>query len=699
MSMRASCPAIDESRGGDMMLSLVARSTSRFRAPRGRGALPRRRRHRSEQAMCPRDLRLRSDQCRLSRRRRRRASARSSPSVAPERLLRASSPRAGRRATVPTCRHFGARRSGPRKPQRADRGRATHVALARNVHRALASRSLPAVTKARWRRFDATQKSVGQPRETTSPCQPKRSARSITPPAVRRIVTGGRTSCGWTSCTSIPRCRIRWAATSTTPKEFESLDFAALKKDLHALMTDSQDWWPADFGHYGPLVHSHGVAQRRHVSHRRRPRRRRPRQPALRAAQQLAGQRQPRQGAPPALADQAEVRPRRSRGPTSSSSRATSRSSRWAFKTFGFAGGREDIWEPGAGRLLGHREDVAGDDTALLRRARSREPARRRADGPHLRQSGRPERQPGSDRGGARHPRDVRAHGDERRGDRRADRRRPHLRQDARRRRSRRIVGPDPEAADIEEQGLGWKNRFGTGKGGDAITSGLEVTWTSTPTKWGNGFFENLFGYEWELTKSPAGAQQWTPEGRRRRRHDAGCARSVEASRAHHADDRPLAALRSGVREDLAALPREPGSARRRVRARVVQADPPRHGPARALPRPGGPREELLWQDPIPAVDHPLIDERDVAALKSQGPRVGTHRLAARVDGVGVGVDVPRLRQARRRERRAHPPRAAEGLGGQPAGAAREGARRRSSASRRSSTARRPAARRSRSPT
>ena len=106
-------------------------------------------------------------------------------------------------------------------------------------------------------------------------------------------------------------------------------------------------------------------------------------------------------------------------------------------------------------------------------------------------------------------------------------------------------VGPEPEAAGIEEQGLGWKNSFGTGKGGDAITSGLEVTWTTTPTKWSNNFFWNLFGYEWELTKSPAGAHQWTAEGRRGRRHGAARPRPVEAHRAVDADHGPLAALRS----------------------------------------------------------------------------------------------------------------------------------------------------------
>ena len=147
-------------------------------------------------------------------------------------------------------------------------------------------------------------------------------------------------------------------------------------------------------------------------------------------------------------------------------------------------------------------------------------------------------------------------------------------------------VGPEPEGAPIEEQGLGWKNSFGTGKGDDAITSGLEVIWTTTPTKWSNNFFANLFGYEWELTKSPAGAYQWQPKdgagaGTVPDPHDA-----VEAARAHHADHRPRLAVRPGLREDLAALLRASGSVRGRVRPRVVQADAPRHGSDRALPRP-----------------------------------------------------------------------------------------------------------------
>ena len=149
-------------------------------------------------------------------------------------------------------------------------------------------------------------------------------------------------------------------------------------------------------------------------------------------------------------------------------------------------------------------------------------------------------------------------------------------------------VGPEPEAAPIEEQGLGWKNSFGTGKGADAITSGLEVTWSTTPTKWSNDFFQNLFGYEWELTKSPAGAHQWTPKGGAGAKTVPRCSRLVEAYRAFHVDHGPLAALRSGLRKDLEALLRESGSVRRRLCPRVVQADAPRHGSSRTLSRPGG---------------------------------------------------------------------------------------------------------------
>ena len=134
-------------------------------------------------------------------------------------------------------------------------------------------------------------------------------------------------------------------------------------------------------------------------------------------------------------------------------------------------------------------------------------------------------------------------------------------------------VGVEPEADDLEVQGLGWANKFGTGKGADTITSGLEVTWTTTPTKWGNNFFWNLFGYEWELTKSPAGAHQWVAKGA-----GATIPHAFDKSkklRADDADDGSVAAPRSGVRKDLTALYGEPGSVRRRIRSRLVQADAP----------------------------------------------------------------------------------------------------------------------------
>ena len=152
------------------------------------------------------------------------------------------------------------------------------------------------------------------------------------------------------------------------------------------------------------------------------------------------------------------------------------------------------------------------------------------------------------------------------------------------------LVGPEPEAAGIEEQGLGWKSSFGTGKGGDTITSGLEVTWTTTPTKWSNNFFKNLFGYEWELTKSPAGAQQWRPKGGA----GAGTVPDAHDPSKRHAPSMlttDLALRFDPVYEKISRrFYGESGSVRGRVRPGVVQADAPRHGPARALSRPGGAR-------------------------------------------------------------------------------------------------------------
>jgi catalase-peroxidase len=282
-----------------------------------------------------------------------------------------------------------------------------------------------------------------------------------------------------------------------------------VKGDLKALMTRSQDWWPADFGHYGGLMirmawHSAGTYRT--------------------ATAAAAPARQQRFAPLNSWPDNGNLdKARRLLWPVK---QKYGRKISWAdlmilagnvalesmgFKTFGFGGGRVDIWEPEKDIYWGAEKNLAGRQ-ALQRRPPAGESARRGADGPHLREPRGPERQSGPGRGGARHPRDLRAHGDERRGDRGAHRRRPHLRQDTRRRprlarRSRAGGGSDRGA------GLRLEEQLRHGKGADAITSGLEVTWTTTPTKWSNNFFENLFKFEWELTKSPAGAHQWVAKG------------------------------------------------------------------------------------------------------------------------------------------------------------------------------------------
>ena len=197
------------------------------------------------------------------------------------------------------------------------------------------------------------------------------------------------------------------------------------------------------------------------------------------------------------------------------------------------------------------------------------------------------------------------------------------------------LVGPEPEAASIEEQGLGWKSKFGTGKGGDAITSGLEVIWTTTPTKWSNNFFSNLFGYEWELTKSPAGAHQWKPKGGAGAGYGARCARPVEASRALHADHRPRPAVRPGLREDLKALLRESGSVRRRVCPGVVQAHAPRHGPDRALSRPARSEGAAAVARPDPRCESSADRGAGHCCAEGEDPRVWPVRFPAGLARLG----------------------------------------------------------------
>ena len=233
-------------------------------------------------------------------------------------------------------------------------------------------------------------------------------------------------------------------------------------------------------------------------------------------------------------------------------------------------------------------------------------------------------------------------------------------------------VGADPEDAGFDEQGLGWKSKFRSGVGGDAITSGLEVTWTTTPTKWSNGFFENLFGYEWELTKSPAGCAAVGGQGRAGDDPESG--RSVEEAVADDVDDRPRAAVGSGVREDFAAVHGAPGAARRCVRAGVVQADASRHGSAGAVSRAGGAEGGADLAGPDPGGESSAGGCEGRRGVEGEGALGGAERGGAGVDGVGECVDVPRFGQARRGERGAGSARAAEGLGSESAGAAGEGA-------------------------
>ena len=377
-------------------------------------------------------------------------------------------------------------------------------------------------------------------------------------------------------------------------------------------MTTSQDWWPADYGHYGPLFirmswHAAGtyrIADGRGGGGERRA--------ALRPAQQLARQREPRQGAPAALAGQAEVRPEDLVGRPDRLRRQL-RAGVDGVQDVRLRLRAPDVWEPdevfwgpedtwlGDERYSGER-DLANPLGAVQMGLIYVNP-----EGPN----GNPDPLAAA--------RDIRetfarmAMNDEETvalivgghtfgkchgaGD-------PDS------------VGPEPEGCPVEAQGIGWKSTAGTGMGADTITSGLEGAWTNKPTTWDNGFLDNLFGYDWELTTSPAGAKQWTPTNPEAAGHGARRARSVEAARADDADDRPRAAGRPDLRAHLEALPREPGRARRRVRQGVVQAAAPRHGTALALPRPVGPGAAAV-AGPGPR-GRPRRDRRrdDIAALK-----------------------------------------------------------------------------------
>ena len=396
-------------------------------------------------------------------------------------------------------------------------------------------------------------------------------------------------------------------------QSFNALDLGAVKRDLHALMTVSQDWWPADFGHYGPLF--------------------------IRMAWHSAGTYRTGDGRGGAGAGQQRFAPLNSWPDNGNLDKARrllwpikqkyGRNISWAdlmilagnvalesmgFKTFGFAGGRADVWEP--------QEDVYwGTETKWLddkRYAGDRDLENPLAavqmgliyvnpEGPN----GNPDPLAAA--------RDIRetfgrmAMNDEETVALIAGGHtfgKTHGAGDAA------LVGPEPEAADIEAQGFGWKSSFGSGKGADAITSGLEVTWTTTPTQWSNNFFENLFGYEWVLTKSPAGAHQWVAKDSAEIIPDAHDA-SKKRKPAMLTTDLSLRfdPAYEKISRRFLENPDQFADAFARAWFKLTHRD---MGPRARYLGPEVPAEELIWQDPIPAVDHALIDDADIAALKTR---------------------------------------------------------------------------------
>ncbi|PYC29836.1 catalase/peroxidase HPI [Pseudomonas protegens] len=397
--------------------------------------------------------------------------------------------------------------------------------------------------------------------------------------------------------------------------EFKTLDLAAVKRDLLALMTDSQPWWPADFGHYGPLF--------------------------IRMAWHSAGTYRIADGRGGAGGGQQRFAPLNSWPDNVSLDKARrliwpikqkyGRKISWAdliiltgnvalesmgFKTFGFAGGRQDVWEPedhvywgsettwlGDQRYSGDRElenplgavqmgliyvnpeGPNGNPDPLAAARDIRETFARMA----MDDEETVALIAGGHTFGKTHGAGPATH-----------------------------VGPEPEAAGLEEQGLGWKSSFGTGVGGDAITSGLEVIWTTTPTRWSNDFFDHLFGFEWELTTSPAGAHQWRPKA------GAGADSVPDPHDPNKRRTPSMLTTDLSLRFDPAyeaisrrfhQHPEQLAEAFSRAWFKLTHRD---MGPRARYLGPEVPAEELIWQDPIPALNHPLIDAQDIQQLKGQ---------------------------------------------------------------------------------
>ena len=398
-------------------------------------------------------------------------------------------------------------------------------------------------------------------------------------------------------------------------KEFKSLDLKAVKKDLRELMTKSQDWWPADFGHYGPLFirmawHSAGTYRTGDGrggagsgSQRFAPLNSWPDNANLDKARRLLWPIKQKYGRKISWADLMILA-----GNVALES--------MGFKTFGFVGGREDIWEPEKDIYWGSEDKWLGDKRYSGERDLENPLAAVQMGLIYVNPEG-PNGKP-DPIAAARDISDTFARmamndeetvaliaGGHTFG-------KAHGAGDAKH------VGPEPEAAGIEDQGLGWKSSFGKGKGGDTITSGLEVTWTTSPTKWSNDFFKILFGYEWELTKSPAGAHQWKPKG------DAGAGTVPDAHDPSKRHAPSMLTTDLALRFDPAyekisrrfmEHPDQFADAFARAWFKLTHRD---MGPRARYLGPEVPAKELIWQDPIPAVNHKLIGARDIALLKNK---------------------------------------------------------------------------------
>ncbi|MGB7266884.1 MAG: catalase/peroxidase HPI [Terracidiphilus sp.] len=399
-------------------------------------------------------------------------------------------------------------------------------------------------------------------------------------------------------------------------QEFKTLDIDAVIKDLRAVMTDSQQWWPADFGHYGPFFirmawHSAGtyrIADGRGGAgagaQRFAPLNSWPDNVSLDQARRLIWPIKQKYGRKLSWADLIILA-----GNVALES--------MGFKTFGFGGGREDIWEPEESTYWGPETKWLGDE---------RYKGDRQLENPlgavqmgliYVNPEG-----PNGKPDPVAAARDIRetfarmAMNDEETVALIAGGHtfgKTHGAADP-----VKYVGREPEGAGIEEQGLGWKSSFGKGHGGDTISSGLEVTWTTTPTKWSNNFFDNLFGYEWELTKSPAGAHQWKPKG------DAGAGSVPDAHDSSKSHQPTMLTTDLSLRFDpiyekisrrYLNHPQEFADAFSRAWFKLTHRD---MGPRSRYLGKLVPKEELIWQDPVPAVNHPLIDEKDAEALKAK---------------------------------------------------------------------------------